>query len=692
MSKTLLIELGCEELPARALRGQLALLRDGLVGGLEEAGLIDDGAGARTFATPRRLSVAVDAVRTRQPDRRLERKGPAESAAFDDEGNPTRAAEGFARSVGVPVAALDRLENEQGRWLYAVVEQPGRSLAELLPDMLARTVRGMAGARSMRWSDRDDRFLRPVRWLVALHGDEVVPAKLFGLASGRTTRGHRIHAPGEHTLASAADYESVLESAFVVADFDQRRGRIAAQVRERAREVGLSTTADDALLDEVTGLVEWPVAVCGSFDASFLEVPQEALVSSLREHQKSFPLFDADGALAPRFITVANLESTEPDRMIHGFERVIRPRLGDARFFYDQDRQRPLVDRFEQLDDMLFQEQLGSLADKSRRLAQLAAALAPAFDADAEHCSRAAKLCKCDLLTEMVGEFPELQGTMGRYYAAADGEAAEVAAAIESHYLPRHAGDVLPEDAVGQTLAVADRLDSLVGVFAAGKKPKSGKDPFGLRRAALAIVRILEATRCPLSPRELIDRAADALAGQVAVSDDVRNEIERFLAERLRSHLGEQGMETNTLRAVTGGSGGSVADFADRARAVQAFADDPEVSSLIAANKRAANLLGQVDSGNLGDVDRNSMTIDAERELFDALIDVESSLDELLSEGDYPGALKRLAGLRPFVDRFFDDVMVMVDDEAARANRLALLHRLRSLFLRMADAALLGRA
>lgn len=692
MNRSLLIELGCEELPARALRKQAELLSEGLQKRLSEAGLLGEQHALRPFATPRRIAVLMSDVLPRQPDRTLERKGPAESAAFDDQGNPTRAAEGFARSVGLPVDQLERLDNEQGRWLFARVEQPGQSLDELLPDMLDRTVRDMAGARSMRWSDRDERFLRPVRWLVALHGADVVPFSLFGLEAGRETRGHRIHAPGAHEIADADDYPSVLEAAFVIAGFDARRERIAEQVAEAADGAGLRTHADDELLDEVTGLVEWPVAVVGSFDADFLRVPPEALVSSMREHQKSFPLFDDDDALAAKFISVANIESTDPEQMARGFERVIRPRLADARFFYEQDRQDTLEARFDRLDEMLFQERLGSLADKSRRLQQLAASIASAFDADAEHCRRAAHLCKCDLLTEMVGEFPELQGTMGRYYAVADGEDAEVAAAIESHYRPRHAGDEVPGDPVGQALGVADRLDSIVGVFAAGKKPKGGKDPFALRRAALGIVRVLERSRCPLSLAELIERSADALATRIEVEDSVREEVRRFVTERLRSHLAEEGVETNTVYAVTAGSGGSVADFIDRARAVQGFADDPEVESLIAANKRAANILEQAGEDDLGDVERRSLQIGAESKLLDAMEAVEAELDELLQAREYPAVLKRLAALRPVVDHFFDDVMVMVDDEALRHNRLALLKRLRALFLRIADVARLGRA
>ena len=691
-NNTLLIELGCEELPAKALVRQAELLSSGMHKQLVDAGLMDVEDGMRWLATPRRLAVMAENVMPRQADRKLERKGPAEKAAFDAEGNPTRAAEGFARSVGLDVDKLDRLENEQGRWLYAEIEEPGKSLHALLPEMLGKVVRDMAGARSMRWSDRSDRFLRPVRWLVVLHDAEVLPVSLFGLEAGRQTRGHRIHAPGAHAIEKASDYERVLLGAHVIADFAARRERIAGQVGTCAESAGLQTQAESELLDEVTGLVEWPLAVVGSFDEAFLEVPAEALISSMREHQKSFPLFTADGELAARFITVANLESKQPELMIHGFERVIRPRLADARFFYDQDRQRPLSDRTKRLDEMLFQERLGSLADKSNRLEKLAAALAPAFDADPGDCARSAVLCKCDLLTEMVGEFPELQGIMGRYYAQADGEPEAVGVAIESHYLPRHAGDALPEDPAGRALAVADRMDSLVGVFAAGKKPKGGKDPFALRRAALAVVRILEQSRCTLSLDELIDQAADVVESQLPVSADDRAEIRRFLEDRLRSHLAERGIETNTLHAVTAGAETSVADFVDRARAVQAFADDPDVESLIAANKRAANLLEQAAKGPLPEIDVESLQIDAEKRLFAEVIETEQSLDALSAARDYPAMLSRLAGLRPALDRFFDDVMVMVDDEVLRANRLALLHRLRGLFLGIADVARLGRA
>lgn len=691
MSAPLLIELGCEELPAKALVGQAELLAAGLNKRLSDAGLLLAGQ-VRWLATPRRLAVIAESVAERQPDRKLARKGPAESAAFDADGKPTRAAEGFARSVGLEVDQLQRLETEQGRWLYAEIDQPGQALAELLGGMLDEVVREMAGARSMRWSDRSDRFLRPVRWLLALHGEHIVPCELFGLAAGNTTRGHRIHAPGEHVVASAERYEAVLEQAFVIADFDRRRARIAEQVQRCAADEGLATHDDPALVDEVAGLVEWPVAVVGQFEEEFLEVPAEALVSSMREHQKSFPLFDSDDRLAARFISVANLESRDPALMIHGFERVIRPRLADARFFYRKDRQQPLEARLERLQQMLFQERLGSLADKTARLEQLAAELAPLFGADTSITARAARLCKCDLMTEMVGEFPELQGTMGRYYALADGESEAVAVAIESHYLPRHAGDALPGDAAGQALAVADRLDTLVGIFAAGKKPKGGKDPFALRRAALALARILEATGCDASLADLLERSAAVLRTQLDVPAALIDELVRFIDDRLRAHLGDRGIETNTLHAVTAGTTGTVADFVARATAVQAFAEDPDAASLIAANKRAANLLEQAGSDDFGDVDRSSLQQDCEIALLDEVEICASALDTLLESNDYPAALKRLAQLRPALDRFFDEVMVMSDDAALKRNRLALLQRLRRLFLRIADVARLGRA
>ena len=692
MSATLLVELGCEELPAHGLRRLVQRLADGLSGGLAEAGLTDDSSRVHAFATPRRLAVRITNVAGRQPDRTLERKGPADQAAFDENGQPTRAALGFARSVGMEVDDLGRLENEQGRWLYAEVRQAGQSLAEISQSVLDRVIKDMASARSMRWSDRSDRFVRPVRWLLALHGDTVLPLSLFGLDADRTTRGHRIHAPGPHAVPEPERYESILEDAHVLADFEQRRAAIAEQVERCAADAGLETRADEALLDEVAGLVEWPMAVVGGFDPSFLDVPPEALVSAMRVHQKCFPLYGADGTLAPRFITVANLASREPEQMIHGFERVIRPRLADARFFFDQDRSTPLEGRLDRLATMQFQDRLGSLADKTRRIRALAEALADAFGAEPATAARAARLSKCDLMTEMVGEFPELQGTMGRHYALIEGEPEPVATAIESHYLPRHAGDALPEDPAGRALAVADRLDTLVGVFAAGKKPKGSKDPFALRRAAQGVVRILDTADVRMPLGELIERAGTVLADQLPIDGALRDDVEAFIADRMRAWLGERGIAVNTVRAVEAGQVTCVSDFVRRAEALQRFADDPEMEPLIAANKRSANLLRQAGTDDFGDIDRNLMKIDEERQLFDSVVQAEGDVRRALDAGDDGAALSCLSALKPSVDAFFDAVMVMDDDTALRQNRLALLHRLRSVFLEVADVALLGRA
>lgn len=691
----LLVELGCEELPAGQIDSQLKLLGQGLQTRLHEAGLIEAGQSPALLGTPRRLAVCFDAVRATQADQVVERKGPAESAAFDAQGRPTRAAEGFARSVNLPVDDLERLENEQGRWLFARLHKPGQSLAELLPEMLDATVRAMAGARSMRWSDRTERFLRPVRWLLVMHGDRVVPVTAFGLEAGRETRGHRIHAPGGHAVEHVDQYTTVLRRAFVEPDAGERRRSIRADAERLAREAGLEVAIEEGLLHEVAGLTEWPVAIIGSFDPRFLEVPAEALISSMQQHQKCFPLRQPDGGLAPKFIAVANIESADVAAMTAGFERVIRPRLADARFFFEQDRRTPLADRLARLGSIKFQQKLGSVAAKTARLQALAASMAGLFDADVDTVKRAATLSKCDLVTEMVGEFPELQGTMGRHYALADGEPTAVANAVESHYLPRHAGDSLPEDPPGLSLALADRLDTLVGVFAAGQKPKGGKDPFALRRAALGVVRILDAAEVEQPVRKLLARTAEVLAADLGesltIDEALIDEVEAFVLERLRSHAGEIGIETNTVHAVAASGDRPVADFLACARAVQAFADDPRADSLIAANKRIANLLRQAGDPVPDRVSSEGLVEPAETELAAAVTETARVLDDILARRDYTAALERLAGLRDPVDRFFDGVMVMVDDATLRQNRLALLAAMRAQFLRVADVARLGR-
>jgi len=687
----LLIELGCEELPARALDEQIDMLGRLLSEQLIEAGLLSAQAVPETFATPRRLAVRFAAVCERQADRELERKGPAEQVALDADGQPSKAALGFARSVGRSFDELEWLETEQGRWLMARITQLGRPLDELLGAMVEHAVRQMAGARSMRWSDREERFLRPVRWLCVLHGTRVVPISLFGLTAGGQTLGHRIHAPGPLPIDHPRAYQDVLARARVVVCPAERRQRITDQVNDLAAEAGLRADHKPDLVAENAGLTEWPQAIIGSFDRAFLSVPEEALICSMQQHQKCFPLRDDDDRLTHRFIAIANLESSDPAAMLAGFERVIRPRLADARFFWDQDRKTPLTDRRERLEAVLFQEKLGSTGAKVRRLEILGRPLAEVLGADQDLVARAAGLCKCDLLTEMVGEFPELQGTMGRYYALADGHGEALAQAIEEHYMPRQAGAELPTSSAGQALALADRLDTVVGIFAAGQKPKGSRDPFALRRAALGIVRILEQTGCALSLSGAVELAAEVLAEQLPVPAETRREVVEFLNERLRSMALERGIANATLHAVASGKPGSVADFMARAQAVQSFADDARATQLIAAYKRSGNLLKQAEGETIGAVDQALFNDPAEQHLHEEILRTEARLEPALRRADYREALGILSDLRDPVDAFFEQVMVMSEDDSVRANRLALLGRLHGLIIDIADLARLGR-
>lgn len=697
-TSSVLIELGCEELPA----GHQAMLAqqwaDGLHKGLTDAGLLSEASISNTWVTPRRLAWHCTEVKAVQPEQSMVRKGPAVTAAFDDQGQATAAATGFARSVGLELDQLEQVETDQGRWLQATIHQPGQALAEVVQGVLDDLITQMAGARSMRWSEATARFVRPVRWVLALHGEAVLPIQLFGLTADRLSYGHRIHAPGPHALDHSDHYLTTLTAAGVQPDPVQRRAIIVARSETLANQAQLRLQIDERVLDEVVGLTEWPVPVLGAFDPRFLEVPAEALVSSLQQHQKSFPLRDATGRLAAHFIAVANVDSQDPEAMRAGFERVIKPRLADAQFFYQQDRRQSLSAWRERLDQIAFQQGLGTVGDKVRRIMVLAPEFAEWLGASPQAAGRAAELCKCDLLSDMVGEFPELQGIMGRYYALADGEPEVVAESIEGHYLPRHAGDALPNSAEAQALALADRLDTLVGSFAAGHKPRSGKDPFALRRTALAVVRILQDSGSVRPLVDWIEAAGRGLPADLNVTAEVLEEVQQFVLDRLRSHALDLGLDAQTWQAVSvqtmAQTKGSVADLMARAKAVQAFADDPLAEPLIAANKRIANLLKQHD-GPLPDAVRPEQFEDpTEQALFQALVDSEAALEQALTHHhhpDYSQALTTLAGLRQPVDAFFEGVMVMAEDLAVRANRLALLARLRAVFLRVADVARLGR-
>jgi glycyl-tRNA synthetase beta chain len=679
----LLIELGTEELPPGSLRALADTLAEEVAARLEAAGV--GGGARRIYATPRRLAVRIGDVLLTQPDRSIERRGPALTAAFDADGQPTKAAQGFARSVGLEVDALQRLETDKGAWLCAYVHEPGRTTAELVPEILEAALGKLPIAKRMRWGAGEAEFVRPVHWVVLLLGEALIEAEILGVKSGRETRGHRAHHPAPLYVAEPAAYAPLLETeGHVLPDFGERRAAIKAQVEALASELGGRAMLDEDLLDEVTALVEWPVAIAGGFEERFLDVPHEALITTMMDNQRYFPVLDADGRLMAHFITVANLESRDPAQVRAGNERVIRPRLHDAEFFWQQDRRQPLVSRRDALRGMLFQKQLGTLFDKSERLAALAAAIAERLGADPDQGRRAGELAKCDLVTTMVFEFTELQGTMGRHYARHDGEPQAVAQAIEDQYRPAHAGDKLPEGAIGQALALAEKLDTLVGIFAIGQRPSGTKDPFALRRAALGVVRILIERGLELDLHELLALAAAGLAGRVEAAGAV-DEVFDYVMERLTAYYAEQGIPADVIDAVLACRPTRLTDLDRRVQAVQRFRSLPEAESLAAANKRIRNILRQAGDQAGAEVHAENLREDAERELLAALAEAEGEVEPLFEDGRYTPALTRLAALRAPVDAFFDSTLVMAEDETLRRNRLALLARLSALFLRTAD-------
>ncbi|HHM05673.1 MAG TPA: glycine--tRNA ligase subunit beta [Gammaproteobacteria bacterium] len=682
-TRDLLVEIGTEELPPKALLRLSEAFTAGLRNGLEQAQL--GFAAMRGYATPRRLAVLVEDLATAQPDRINERRGPALQAAFDEEGNPTKAALGFARSCGVTVDELERTENAKGAWLVFRHQVAGQATTALLPALIAAALAGLPVPKRMRWGTVEDEFVRPVHWAVVLFGDEVVPCRFYGVSAGRQTRGHRFHHPALLPLAEPRAYAPLLESeGRVVADFAERREAVRAQVQEAAAKVGGRAVIDEALLDEVTALVEWPVAVLGHFEETFLGLPAEALIATMKGNQKYFHLMDAEGRLLPHFITIANIESRDPAQVQAGNERVIRPRLADAAFFWDQDRKSTLAARRDGLKHVIFQARLGSLYDKTTRLAALAAIIAESIGGDPALARQGGELAKSDLLTEMVGEFPELQGTMGRYYAQAEGLPAALARALEEQYLPRHAGDALPATPGGRALAIADRLDTLVGIFALGQAPSGDKDPFGLRRAALGTLRIIIEGELDLDLDALLAAAAQAY-GDGIPARDVLPQVYEFMMERLRAYYLDSGVRPDTFEAVLARRPSRPRDFDRRLKAVTAFRALPEAASLAAANKRIRNILRQAAEATGDNIDPARLTEPAERRLAEALAALERDVSPLFDAGDYRAALKQLARLREPVDRFFDEVMVMTDDAAVRHNRLSLLQRLSRLFSRAAD-------
>ena len=689
----MLVEIGTEELPPKALRGLMDAFGQNLQSAIDDARL---GHGAvRSYASPRRLAVIIEDLERAQKDRHVTQKGPPVSVAFDDDGKPQPAAKAFAKKNGLDVTELGREKTDKGEWLVAETVEKGQKTADMLPGLVEKALADLPIPRRMRWGAGDAEFVRPVHWIVLLHGSKVVDGKVMGIATGNKSRGHRFHSRGLITITRPADYLSSLEDkGHVLADFEARREIVRKGVEAAAKKAKGAIVQGESLFDEVAALVEWPVPMLGKFDEGFLELPREVVISTLTGHQRYFPVAGSDGKLLPRFVTVANLESSDPQQVRDGNERVIRPRLADAAFFWESDRRKALVTRQEALRDVVYQRGLGSLRDKSLRTAEIATWIAGKLDTDAGVVERAAMLCKCDLLTGMVGEFPDLQGTMGRYYALSDGEPQAVADAIGEHYQPRFAGDALPDSEAGRILAMADRLDTLAGIFTIGKKPSGNRDPFGLRRAALGIIRLSIECGLDLDLRAMVGLALELQPAGKTPSEELAAEVYGFITERLRRYcLDRDGsLDTQTFDAVMARQPASLVDFELRLHAVQAFLELEEAQSLASANKRIANILRQADVGDDLVAREKLLVDDAEKTLFAALKQAEDTVRPLLESRDYTEVLRELAGLRAAVDQFFDDVMVMVDDESLKNNRLALLGELRALFLDVADLSRLSIA
>lgn len=697
--RDLLFEIGCEELPAKSLSKLASNLAQNIQQQIQKADLAHGD--VIWFATPRRLAVTIKNVAMMQQDRVVERKGPALTAAYSADGKATPAALGFAKSCGVELNDLKTEKNDKGECLVFKQNVTGLPTANLLPTLINKAVAELHIPRAMRWNNFSTKFLRPVHWTVLIFGDQLINAEILGLKTQRETFGHRFLHPAKILFKDAADYENTLLPGKVIADFNQRKENIRQQLIKTAQGKG-NVVIDYDLLEEVTGLVEWPVALMGQFDPRFLEVPKEAIISALKNHQKCFSLVDEKQNLLPYFITIANIESKNPQQVISGNERVIRARLSDAAFFYHNDRKRRLDSHLDTLKTVVFQTKLGTLFEKSERLAKLTQTIVASLSHSnnkSMNAERAGLLAKCDLVTTMVSEFPELQGIMGHYYALADNEKTDIAVALEEQYLPRYAGDQLANSMLGQALAIADRLDTLVGIFGINQAPTGEKDPFGLRRAALGVLRTIIENKLDLDLKKLIKNTRENynkklsnlnFIAQSASENDSTTETFNFMMERLRAWYAEQQITPDVFAAVMARHPTKPYDFHLRLQAVQHFMCLPEAAALTAANKRVSNILKKSEGITLHQqINQNLLQENAERELADALEDKDKTIEKLVRDQKYTEALTNLASLRKPIDHFFDKVMVNTDDDKLRQNRLLLLSHLNQLFLQIADISLL---
>lgn len=688
MAKEFLIELGTEELPPTQLRTLAEAFASNFEAELKGADLAHEG--VKWYAAPRRLALKVAALAEGQADKVVEKRGPAISVAFDAEGNPTKAAQGWARGNGITVDQADRLKTDKGEWLLFKQEVKGQATSEIVVELAAKALGNLPIAKPMRWGNKTTQFIRPVKTLTMLMGSDLIEGEILGVMSGRTIRGHRFMGEQEFTIDSAEQYPAILEErGKVMADYEARKAIILADSKKAAAAVGGIADLEDDLVEEVTSLVEWPVVLTAKFEEEFLKVPSEALVYTMKGDQKYFPVYDENKKLLPNFIFVSNIESKEPRHVIEGNEKVVRPRLADAEFFFNTDRKRPLIDRLPELEQAVFQKQLGTIKDKTDRITALSGYIAKQIDADVEKATRAGLLAKCDLMTSMVFEFTDTQGVMGMHYATHDGEDEQVALALYEQYMPRFAGDDLPSTGISSAVAMADKLDTIVGIFGIGQAPK-GSDPFALRRASLGVLRIIVENGYNLDLVDLI-REAKVQFGTKLTNENVEQDVIDFMLGRFRAWYQDEGFSVDIIQAVLARRPTKPADFDKRVKAVSHFRGLDAAESLAAANKRVGNILAKFDGELASEIDLALLQEDAEKVLAESVEVLTEALEPAFETGNYQQALSKLAELREPVDAFFDNVMVMADDEALKKNRLTLLNKLRNLFLEIADISLLQK-
>ena len=685
-TQNFLVEIGTEELPPKALKTLATSFADNVEAELNQAGLSFDK--IEWFAAPRRLAVKVLNLATQQPSKEIEKRGPAVSAAFDAEGKPTKAAEGWARGCGITVDQVERIATDKGEWLVHRAKIEGQPTKNLLNDIVANALAKLPIPKPMRWADKTVQFIRPVHTVTMLLGDELIEGEILGVASARTIRGHRFLGEKEFEIQHADQYPQLLrEKGSVVADFNERKAEILAKSQAKATALGGVADIEESLLEEVTSLVEYPNVLAAKFEERFLAVPAEALVYTMKGDQKYFPIYDKDGKLLPHFIFVSNINPEDPTAIIEGNEKVVRPRLTDAEFFFKTDLKQKLVDRLPRLETVLFQQQLGTLKDKTDRIEQLAGEIAKQIGADEAKAKRAGLLSKCDLMTNMVFEFTDTQGVMGMHYARHDGEDEEVAVALNEQYMPRFAGDELPKSLVASAVALADKFDTLTGIFGIGQAPKGSADPFALRRAALGALRIIVEKNLPLDLEDLVKKST-ALFGDKLTNQNVVTDVVDFMLGRFRAWYQDEGIAVDVIQAVLARRPTRPADFDARVRAVSHFRTLDSAEALAAANKRVSNILAKADAA-IGEINLTACVEPAEKALAEAVLVLRTEVQPLIAQSDYTAVLDKLANLRAPVDSFFDNVMVNAEDPALRQNRLAILNTLQGLFLQVADISVL---